>query len=164
MPPTGAAKQHPTPTAQADTRRSSCPGTVCNREASDQTAGGLGRQVRERSGGGETGNDKGTGLLWRETDTGVPRSGNTCGPPGAGLGSGREGRPGTAQAQQRPRAAGAGGAGDVRGGGGSVVSSVPGSASQPTQSQGSPTPHSEQAAPPHSTFSALPHTPHRKPT
>lgn len=33
MPPTRAAKQHPTPTAQADTRRSSCPGTVCNREA-----------------------------------------------------------------------------------------------------------------------------------
>lgn len=33
MPPTGAAKQHPTPTAQAGARRSSCPGTVCNREA-----------------------------------------------------------------------------------------------------------------------------------
>lgn len=33
LPPIGAAKQHPTPTAQAGTRRSSRPDTVCNREA-----------------------------------------------------------------------------------------------------------------------------------
>lgn len=46
MPPTGAAKQHPTPTAQAGTRRSSCPGTVCNREARrTRRVAGWGRQA-----------------------------------------------------------------------------------------------------------------------
>lgn len=46
LPPTGAAKQHPTPTAQAGTRRSSCPGTVCNREARGARGwqGGTGRR------------------------------------------------------------------------------------------------------------------------
>lgn len=61
MPPTGAAKQHPTPTAQAGTRRSSCPGTVCNREAR-QTRGWQGEtdgHVSERRMG--VGNFEGTG-------------------------------------------------------------------------------------------------------
>lgn len=62
LPPTGAAKQHPAPTAQADARKSSCPGTVCNREA-----GRTGRA--ERWGGGQSEGD-GVGARGRRRDRG----------------------------------------------------------------------------------------------
>lgn len=67
LPPTGAAKQHPTPTAQADTRKSSCPGTVCNREARrTRRAEGWGGGQSERDGWG-IGDDKGTGAAQEGT-------------------------------------------------------------------------------------------------
>lgn len=55
LPPTGAAKQHPTPTAQADTRRSGCPGSVCKRSEQDQEGGGLGCGQGMAKGQGSTG-------------------------------------------------------------------------------------------------------------
>ena len=67
MPPTGAAKQQPTPTAQADTRRSSCPGTVCNRGARGRGSGGLGRGWSARDAGWRTRNYKGSGRPPRES-------------------------------------------------------------------------------------------------
>lgn len=152
MPPIGAAKQHPTPTAQADTRRSSCPDTVCNREARrTRRVEGWGRQQCSR------------GMRWglgRQRDRGRQEgrrgTGQGAGPE-QGRGSRREGCPGTAVAvcgwDKR-----VGCVWRIRERG---LAQCPPSASRPAQRKGSPPDALNTQPLPRFTFSTLPHRRHR---
>lgn len=161
MPPTGAAKQQPTPTAQADTSRSSCPGTVCNRGARGRGGRGLGRGWSTRDAGWRTRNDKGTGRppreSWRVTDTGAGGGTDHVRPPPTprqGPDPGERASRDQQGLKQRHRLARRGGPG-ARG----CRLRERGLAQCPAQHRGQGSP-----APPPLPFSALPHTPHRTPT
>lgn len=66
--------QQPISTAQADTSRSSCPGTVCNRGARGRGGRGLGAAGAHETRGGGPGTTKDGAApreSWRVTDTGA---------------------------------------------------------------------------------------------